>query len=58
MQDLHVFSCSAFVSTPLFLWAFKTVYIIQSIFASYSKLIRMFISDFVECMDGIFLIVT
>jgi len=58
MQDLHVFSCLAFVSTSLFLWAFKTVYIIQSIFASYSKLTRMFISEFIGCVDGIFLIVT
>jgi len=58
MQDLHVFSCSAFVSTSLFFWPLKTVYIIQSIFALYSKVIRMFISDFVGCMDGIFLIVT
>jgi len=58
MQDLHVSSCSAFVSTSLFLWAFKTVSVIQSIFASYSKLVRMFICEFRGCVGGIFLIVT
>ena len=39
VQDLHVFSYSEFDSTALFLWAFKTFCIVQSIFASYGKLL-------------------